>query len=141
MENKKAIIVFNDDDPVLARVARAKFQKATGWDFIITSDYQTALTEILATKPDLLITEIILKDGKGRNGIDLIKEVRGSESGSHFTIAVLSTLTQAEDKAKAMEAGADYYYVKSEISIQNFITELQNIFSKGKDTPAEPPSS
>lgn len=130
MENKKVVIVFNDQDPVLARVSRVKFKKEAGWDIAITSSYQEALDYIKSNPFDLLITELMLKDNKGRDGFDFIKEVKSLVNEDSAIIAVLTELGQDEDRQKAMDYGADYYFVKSEISIQDLITELQLIESK-----------
>lgn len=40
---KNAVILFNDNDQVLARVARVKFKKEADIDVLITSDFEEAL--------------------------------------------------------------------------------------------------
>lgn len=125
--SKKAIILFNDKDPVLARVSKVKFKNEAGWDLVITSSYKEAISEFKKSKPDLIVTEILLNDNKGRNGFDLIKEIRSIDNNRTVPIVVLTDLMQKEDEEKAKKSGADYYYVKSQISIKELITKLQGI--------------
>lgn len=127
MKDKKIVILFNDKDPVLARVSKVKFEQKPNWEFVITENYLEALLSIKKDMPSVLITEIIINDPEGRTGFDLIADVEKLEGGKKLPIVVLSELSQAEDKDKAKQAGADYYFVKSEISIKQLINEIDKI--------------
>lgn len=127
MDDKKFIILFNDYDPVLARVARLKFQKEAGWTVEITSNYDEAMKSIKDTKPQLILTELMLQGSGGQTGFDLIEDVRKIENYHDIPIAVLTELAQDEDKNKAIDLGANYYFIKSQISITNLIEELKSI--------------
>lgn len=128
MAKKQVIILLNDTNQVLARVARQKFLAETDWEALITSSYDEALAAVKEDNPDIVLTEIILRDEQGsRTGFDLIKDIRSLPGGKGVQIAVLTDLTQEEDMLKAEQAGANHYFVKSETSIQDLIRKLQGL--------------
>lgn len=124
MDKNMAVILFNDSDPVFNRVVKLKFQRELNWDVKVTSSYDEAYNEFLATRPELFMTEIVLNDPEGRTGFDLIKALK--DKGLKKTV-VLSTLGQESDKKLAKELGVDHYFVKSEISLLQLLEELKLI--------------
>lgn len=126
---KNAVILFNDNDQVLARVARVKFKKEADIDVLITSDFEEALNACKSKNPELIVTEIIIADPQGRSGFDLITAVRGIPYLEKTPIAVLTDLSQPEDKQKAADLGAQFYFVKTEIGINELIKHIQEILS------------
>ena len=63
-----------------------------------------------AEPPDLLITEVLLKQ---ESGLDLCTSIRtGKESLQHLPIMLLTSLMTLSDKVRGFEAGADDYVVK-----------------------------
>lgn len=127
MENKKVVILFNDFDPVLPRVIRMKFQQDPNWETIVTGGFDEAMSKFNEIKPNLLITDIILNDEKGRTGFDLIKTIKDNEMGKATKIVVLSDLSEESDKETAKKMGADYYFVKSQTSVTDLILQLKTI--------------
>ena len=124
MDKNMAVILFNDSDPVFNRVVKLKFQRELNWDVKVTSSYDEAYNEFLATRLELFMTEIVLNDPEGRTGFDLIKALK--DKGLKKTV-VLSTLGQESDKKLAKELGVDHYFVKSEISLLQLLEELKLI--------------
>ncbi len=124
--NKKTILfLLSDNDPVLARVIKNKFEKSAGWQSVIVSNYQDALATFDEKSPDAVMTEILLKDDSGKSGFDLIESIKQKKAG--IPIIVFSELKQEEDKQKATASGATHYFVKSELSIQDLIEEITKI--------------
>ena len=124
---KKVLILLNDSDPLLSRVCKNKFEKEDGWEATLSTDFDKTLEDISKIKPDLLITEIIIKDSSGRTGFDLIEQIRSKKNFDETKIVVFSDLSQDSDKDKAKELGANYYYVKSETTIFGIIEEIKKI--------------
>ncbi|MCA9381229.1 response regulator [Candidatus Dojkabacteria bacterium] len=125
MAEKLLVILFNDSDPVLSRVAKMKFKNEAGIDLIITGDYDTVIQAFNLSTPKLLISEILLNDDKDRTGFDLIRAVRVDNKDT--IIVILTELGQEEDKQKALNLGANYYYVKTEISVTEFIKKIKEL--------------
>jgi DNA-binding response OmpR family regulator len=124
---KKVLILINDSDIFLAKVCRNKFQKNTGWDAEITSDYDAAIELINTNNPNLVLTELIINDTKGRNGFDLIKDIRKEGKNFNTKIVIFSDLKQESDKEKALELGADFYYKKDEVTMNELIDSLKKV--------------
>jgi two-component system repressor protein LuxO len=124
--NQPAILfLIADNDPVLARVIRNKFEKEMGWQSFIVSTYQDALETITHKKPSAVMTEIIIKDDSGKTGFDLIAEIKSQNQ--NIPIIVFSDLGQAEDREKAMKAGATHYFSKNDVSIVQLMDEVKKI--------------
>ncbi len=66
-----------------------------------------ALRQILTLKPDLVIVDLVLKEG---SGFDLIRELRAF--GASPKILVFSMQSQASDVRSALRAGANGFVAK-----------------------------
>lgn len=127
MPDNRIIVLLNDNDAVFERVSKIKFEKEAGWETIITSSFAEALKAAEERMPKVVITDIIIRDPGGKTGFDLIDMLNKLDKENKTIIAVLTDLAQQEDKDKAKNLGADYYYVKSDISLMDLITELKKI--------------
>ena len=127
-EKESCLFLINDADPLLARVIKNKFQKQAGWDVDITNSVDEAVKMCMDKKPHGVMTEIILNDPDGKNGFDFVEAVR--KKGYDNDVVIFTELRQEEDKKKAQETGANHYFVKSEISINDLMDELAKIVKK-----------
>lgn len=127
MKHTKATILLNDKDPVFLRVVKIKLMNNGDWEPLITQSFEEALNSIRDIQPELLVTDIFINDDKGRTGFDLINEIKKHSQSEKLKIVVLTDLAQDSDKEKAKDLGVEYYYVKSEISIKDFIDELKKV--------------
>lgn len=125
---KRILFLLSDSDPVLVRVIKSKFQKEAGWESIITTNYTEALATFESQQPDALMTEILLHDESGKTGFDLIEAIRKKEGdGENIPITVFTELTQKEDRERANQAGANYYFIKSQVNLSELIRSLQSM--------------
>ncbi len=72
-------------------------------------DGNAGLAAALASRFDVVICDIGLP---GMDGFDLSKALRGSQHGARPYAIALSGYCQAEDRARAIDAGFDHYLVK-----------------------------
>jgi DNA-binding NarL/FixJ family response regulator len=129
--NKKIVILLNDNDALMSLVCKKKFQKEEGWDSIITNNYDEAINKIKEIRPDIVLTNIILKSTE-KNGFDLISEIRSSKDLDKINIVVFTELGQDSDIEKAKMLGANEYYIKSQITIRDLIDKVKNILLEQK---------
>jgi CheY-like chemotaxis protein len=127
MPKDKRIVLYHENDPIFARVVRVKFKHDAGWSTVISEGYDDALDDLNDLKPDMLLTEIIIRDEDGRDGYKFIKEAKKITKKNKIPLVVLTALRQKEDLDKAWDAGADYIFVKSELSVNALIEELKDI--------------
>lgn len=126
-QNVKTILfLLSDSDPILVRVIKNKFQKDAGWESIITTNYTEAWMAYEKQKPDALMTELLLQDESGKTGFDLIGAIRAKEGGI-LPIAVFTELAQKEDRERANQVGANYYFIKSQVTLNELIASLKSM--------------
>jgi DNA-binding response OmpR family regulator len=126
MTIKKIIILLTDKDPVLRTVYKNKFASEEGWQPIITDSPKDALKQIEKEKPEIIVTDIILNDG---DGFELLQNIRNHQDNkiNKTPFVFLTELSQKEDKEKAKNLGVTMYLVKSEISLNDAITEIKKL--------------
>jgi CheY-like chemotaxis protein len=86
-----------------------------GYQVREAEDGERALRVLDEGEVDLVITDIEMPH---MDGIELIERVRAQARGKRVAVIVLSTRGSAEDKQRALAAGADAYLVKTEFSEQ-----------------------
>ncbi|MGB0757392.1 MAG: response regulator transcription factor [Patescibacteria group bacterium] len=125
---KKALVLMNESDPVLARVCKNKFSKEKGWEASLSTTYDQAVDLIEAGKIDVVLTEIVLHDS-AKNGFDLLQFIRSSDNAdiAGMPVIIFTDLSQDSDRQRATELGATDYLVKSEVMINEVIDRLQSI--------------
>lgn len=126
---KRILFLLNDIDEVLLRVVQVKFKKDAGWNSIITTSYDDAMSAYLNKKPDVVMTEITIHDSKGRSGFDFIAEVKEAKNNHSAIMIIFTDLAQDEDKKKAEELGVKHYFVKSDVSLKQLIDDIKKIIS------------
>jgi DNA-binding response OmpR family regulator len=124
---KTVLFLLNDNDAVLVRVIKNKFKKDAGWESIISSNFNEAVILFEQSKPDVVLTEIILEDEKGRTGFDFITEIKTKEHIRKAQIIIFTELGQNDDKEKAKNLDVKYFFTKSEVTINELIDQIKNI--------------
>ena len=114
---KKSVLVV--DDSITMRTLVRSILQATGYDVTVAHDGLSALEELQSTGArDLIITDMQMPrlDGTG-----LCKAVRTSDQFRHTPIIMVTSVSEAEEKQRALEAGADAYIIKSQFEQNGFI--------------------
>jgi DNA-binding response OmpR family regulator len=98
------------DDSLTVRMDLAEAFAAAGFDSIIpcatAADTRTALAR---ERVDIVILDVVLPDG---DGVELLKEIRASESAASAVVLMLSTETEVKDRIRGLQTGADEYVGK-----------------------------
>jgi two-component system chemotaxis sensor kinase CheA len=110
---KRTQTILLAEDSAITRAMVARLLRMLGFEVREAADGAEAL-RILESQPvDLLLTDVEMPN---LDGIGLISRARALDHGRRLPIIVLSTRGSAEDKQKALRAGADAYLVKTEFS-------------------------
>ncbi len=126
---KTILFLLNDTDIILLNVIKNKFKKESGWESIVTTNYEDAARAFEQKKPDSVLTEIIINDHQGRTGFDFIAEIRGKKNHANPRIIIFTELGLDEDKERAKNLGVDHYFVKSKITLNELTSEIKKIIS------------
>jgi two-component system KDP operon response regulator KdpE len=102
---KQTTILIIDDEPKIVRFIKTSLSLA-GYNLLIASTGQSALTQYEQEQPDLIILDLGLPD---MDGFDILQEVR---SYSTVPIIILTARDDEKDKVKGLELGADDYLTK-----------------------------
>lgn len=82
-----------------------------------------AVAAIAETKPDIIVTDIRLREG---NGIEVVRQVRQTPADSPPKIYVLSNYASAEYRRECELVGADAFFDKSG-EYDRFLDALQHV--------------
>ena len=81
-------------------------------------------------KPECVFVDLNLI-GSAFDGIELVRKIN-FEYGNHVIIGIISTSNEAEEQAKAMKAGAQFWIVKSD-EIEPRLEEFRKDFENYKN--------
>ena len=105
MTNLHSKILIIEDDPGISNFLQTTV-RAAGYDVIVTGRGETALQIISSHCPDCVLLDLGLPDMEGG---EIIRSVR---SWTQTPIIVISARSMEEDKAAALDDGADDYVTK-----------------------------
>jgi DNA-binding response OmpR family regulator len=102
----KPRVLIVEDDPDLLVVLRVNLT-AMGVDPILAGDGRTAISRILAEKPDAVVLDVMLP---GIDGWSVLEDLHAM--GDPVPIVVCSAKKDVEDMERARELGATGYVIK-----------------------------
>jgi len=120
---KKILIV--EDDANLLYGLQAKF-RVEGFE-IITDEGAAkaeAMGKIKALKPDYIILDIILPK---INGFNLLAEIKADPEISKIPVFIFTNLSDNDSRQKGAELGADFYLLKTELNLDEFVAKFIKI--------------
>lgn len=104
MKLKDKVLIIEDEQSISNFIST--ILAANGYDTLIASSGEEALSYITSRCPDLIILDLGLPD---MDGVDILREVR---SWSNLPVIVVSARTHEHDKVSALDLGADDYIEK-----------------------------
>jgi len=107
-ENKPADIVIAEDSPVQLETLKYVLEK-NGHRVRSGTNGKQALDLIQSAPPDLVISDVIMPV---MNGFELSREIRKNPAYDHIPVILLTSLTDTQDVALALESGADSFLTK-----------------------------
>lgn len=100
-----------EDSPLLRKRILDSLDSLGGFDVIGYSESEReAIQAIAAAQPDVVITDIRLKEG---NGIEVVRGIRLASGPAKPRIFVLSNYAYPEYRQECKQAGADGFFDKS----------------------------
>ena len=113
-----------EDSPLIRKRIIDNLQSLEGFDVVGFAEAESAaIAAIAETEPDVIITDIRLKEG---NGIEVVRQVRQRDFASRPRIYVLSNYANAEYRRQCELVGADDFFDKSG-EYDRFLETLQHV--------------
>lgn len=103
-----ALILIVDDSPTQAKLLE-QVLRAHGYRVCVARNGSEALDQVLAQRPDLVISDILMPE---MDGFEFCRRVRGIDEVSGTPIILLTHLNDPADVLHSLEAGADYFVSK-----------------------------
>ncbi|HTK04549.1 MAG TPA: response regulator [Candidatus Eisenbacteria bacterium] len=117
-------VVLVEDDKFLQKILMTKFIKE-GFDVRSASDAEEGLQLILTEAPNIVLLDLILPK---MSGFDLLTELKTNPKTKGIPVVILSNLGQEEDVARAKGLGAIDFLVKADISINEVVQKVKEIY-------------
>ncbi|PTX95981.1 hybrid sensor histidine kinase/response regulator [Spartobacteria bacterium LR76] len=115
------------DDSLTVRELERKLLAGQGYEVDTAVDGADAWNALRSGKYDLLVTDI---DMPRLDGIELVKLVRGSAQLRDLPVIVMSYKERDEDRARGLEAGADYYLTKSSYQDESILGAVRELLGQ-----------
>lgn len=126
---KEKILVV-EDDMAIARglVHNLEYE---GYEVRLASHGNAVMAMFAEFCPDLIVLDMMLP---GRNGLDILEEIRAS--GSEVHVIILSALSAEKDKVNGLYAGADDY-VSKPFSLREFLARVESAMRRIRRAKAQ----
>ena len=98
-----AKIMLVEDDNNLREIYGARLL-AEGHEIVTAKDGEEALATAVKEKPDLIISDVMMTR---ISGFDMLDILRNATETKYTKVIMMTALSQAEDKARADNLGAD----------------------------------
>lgn len=128
MKKYKIIIVENDEDEQL--FMKEGFEAAGLFQIIaVVSNGDTLfewLGEHITILPDIILSDLNMP---GKNGYDVINEVKSNPLYAHIPVVITSTSSTRTIMEKCIAAGASDYIVKPETFVE-YVPYVRNLYGR-----------
>ena len=128
---KRKILLVEDESSISEPLARALERE--GFDVATAETAAGALEEFRARRPDLVLLDVMLPDGDGR---DVLRELRQL---SRVPVVMLTARGEEMDRVLGLELGADDYVTKP-FSAAELVARIRAVLRRVSDEP-EPAES
>jgi two-component system KDP operon response regulator KdpE len=133
MNARAPVAILVEDEAQIRRFVRTALE-AEGWSVHEAGTMKEGLIEAGTRMPDLIVLDLGLPDGDGR---DFIRDLR---TWSAVPIIVLSARADEKDKVEALDAGADDYLTKP-FGVGELLARVRAARRRRNAPPGEPGGS
>jgi len=102
------LVMVIEDEKEIRDLLRYNLERA-GYRVAAFADGEKGLEELFASRPDAVVLDLMLP---GRNGLEILREVRGEPATADLPVVVLTARGAEMDKLLGFEHGADDYLTK-----------------------------
>lgn len=117
----KHILIVDDEPNVL--ISLEFLMKREGYEVGVATDGEAALDALAATRPDLVILDIMLPR---LNGFEVCQRIRGEPRWEGIKVLMLTAKGRDTEVAKGMRLGADAYVTKP-FSTKDLVAQVKSL--------------
>ncbi len=120
-----AKILLVEDDGNLREIYGARLG-AEGHEITSAKDGEEALAVAVKAKPDLIISDVMMPK---ISGFDMLDILRSTAETKDVKIIMMTALSQDEDRKRGTDLGADRYIVKSQVTLDDVVTIVNEVLN------------
>lgn len=121
MKNKKTILII-EDDTFLVDAYKVKLSSSP-WRILTATNGNVGYNTAVAEEPDLIILDLLIE---GITGLDVLKKIRENAKIKATPVIIATNVTQDESMQEAKKLGANDYFIKSDISINDLVKKCEH---------------
>jgi DNA-binding response OmpR family regulator len=118
-------VLLVEDDAALAAMYQTLLTNH-GFEVKHCGDGEQALAVAISFQPAVILLDIMMPK---LNGLDVLDILRNTPQTANAKIIVLTALGEPADRQKAMERGANDFFVKPEVSTSEVIQRIQGVLA------------
>jgi len=122
-------ILIAEDEDFLVRTLKDNLD-SEGYTVYVAKNGEEAIQKIKEKKPDIILLDLLMPK---KDGFYVLEEVKSNPDWKLIPVIVLSNLGEDESIKRALEAGADDYFVKSQHPIQEVVEKVKD-YLEGRKT-------
>jgi Response regulators consisting of a CheY-like receiver domain and a winged-helix DNA-binding domain len=120
-------ILLVEDDPMVVRMYARKFKKE-GFGLALAYNGEKGLEELKKERPDIILLDIMMPK---MSGLEMLKIVKDDPQYKDLPVVMLTNLgDRAEDVKKCKELGAEDYWVKANMQLNEITDKVKKILAK-----------
>lgn len=119
MENKKKILVVDDDENLLTVLVDKL--SASGFDVTGAVDGKDGLKKALELHPEAILLDVLMPK---MNGWEMLDKLRADAWGKTVRVIILTSLDATPDVANALKRGIHEYLVKTSYNLDDVVKML-----------------
>jgi two-component system phosphate regulon response regulator PhoB len=123
----KGKVLLVEDDPMVVRMYERKF-KLEGFNLTMAFNGFEGMEALKKERPDIILLDIMMPK---MSGLEMLKLVKDDPQYKDLPVVMLTNLgDRAEDVEKCKELGAEDYWVKANIKLEDIIGRVTSILKK-----------
>jgi CheY-like chemotaxis protein len=128
---KKILII--EDEEYLSDLYKMRFEQS-GHEVFAVNNGQEGLAIAKNEQPDIILLDIMLPN---MDGYEILKRLKKDPATRQISVFFLSNMVQDGEIKRGMQAGADDYLIKSNLTPSQLLEKLEKFF---KGEPAQKPA-
>lgn len=117
-------ILIAEDDLVTQQVLAMRLE-INDYTVIAVADGEAALQKAREEKPDLIMLDLMLPKV---SGFEVCRMLKFDDDCKHIPIIILSSLSSQQEREKAIQNGADEYFIKP-FDLDLLLVKIQGVLS------------
>ena len=122
VDSDRIRVLLVEDDPLLRNLLSIRFTKGQ-IPFQLCHNGNDVLNTVLSYKPTVIILDLMLP---GKNGLDVLKEIRQTPSLADMSVIVFSNKDSDEDRQRAKSLGVETFLIKAMTDLNDLVRIILN---------------